>query len=107
MLSEPIVLTISFPTRTAALEMGRELVAHRLVACAQLLPIHSIYHWEGAVQSEDEVLLQAKTFRDQVPAIERMVIERHSYAVPEIIAVAIAWGHQPYLDWMARETGSV
>lgn len=100
-----VTLSISFPDRSSAEALARLLVERKLIACGQLMPIHSIFQWEEKVQSEDEVLLQAKTLERHLPAIEALVLEHHSYEVPEIIATRLSWGHQPYLDWIARETG--
>jgi periplasmic divalent cation tolerance protein len=76
------------------------LVEHRLVACAQLLPIQSIYRWKGKVEQENEVLLQAKTIATKLPEIEAFVLERHTYEVPEIVATEVVWGHTKYLEWV-------
>lgn len=100
----PVVLTISCPDREVAARLGRELVAERLIACAQLFPIHSIYRWEGRVQAEDEYLLQAKTTEARLEDIERFVLGNHPYEVPEIIAVPVLGGHGPYLDWVQGQT---
>ena len=99
-----VVVTISCPDREVAARLGRELVAASLVACAQLFPIHSIYRWEGQVQAEDEYLLQAKTTEDRLEDIERFVLPRHPYDVPEILALPVQGGHGPYLDWVRAQT---
>lgn len=98
--STAIVVSIACPNKLMAMNIGRTLVTEKLVACAQLFPIHSIFQWDGAIQSEEEVVLQAKTFSGQLPKIEGLVVKMHEYEVPEIIATPIAWAHQPYLDWM-------
>lgn len=104
MPSQTLVLSITFPDRERAMQVGQLLVDQRLVACAQLMPIHSVFRWEGKVQSEDEVLLQAKTTEARLSAIEALVKQHHSYDVPEMIATPVVWGHEPYLDWVKKET---
>ena len=99
----PLQLTISFPDQATAQAVARQLVEARLVACAQLFPIQSIYRWEG-IQVDEEVLLQAKTVAGRMGAIESLIKQRHPYEVPEMIALPIVWGHQPYLDWMQTES---
>ena len=101
---KPIVITIAFGNKNAARELGKKLVEQKLVACAQLFPIQSIYRWDNAIQADDECLLQAKTTEANIENIEKLVTKEHSYEVPEIIATSIVWGHQPYLQWLADNT---
>ncbi|MEM1324574.1 MAG: divalent-cation tolerance protein CutA [Bacteroidota bacterium] len=101
MSNKLVLLTITFPNEAAAKTMAQQLVERRLVACAQLLPIQSIYRWEGAVQQENEVMLQAKTLSSKLTDIEAFVSENHGYDVPEMVATEVVWGHQPYLDWVS------
>ncbi|HEX9604996.1 MAG TPA: divalent cation tolerance protein CutA [Myxococcales bacterium] len=32
------------------------------------------------------------------------ILELHPYEVPEVLAVPVEAGYQPYLDWLAGET---
>ena len=77
------------------------LVEARLAACVQVLPIESHYRWEGALCREPEFQLQAKTCAALLPAIEALIKNMHSYAVPEIVALPILGGSRDYLDWLA------
>jgi periplasmic divalent cation tolerance protein len=42
-----------------------------------------------------------KTTRERFEALRARVIALHPYEVPEVIALEIAAGHPPYLDWLA------
>ncbi|MDK2384124.1 MAG: divalent cation tolerance protein CutA, partial [Candidatus Korarchaeota archaeon] len=46
-----------------------------------------------------------KTRRDRLDSLMEIVRERHSYEVPEIIAVPIASGLPEYLAWIDGEIG--
>lgn len=78
------------------------LVEARLAACVQLMPIESIFRWEGAITRSAEVMLHAKTTRACLAAAEALIRARHSYALPEVIAVPITGGTAEYLDWVRR-----
>ena len=76
-------------------------VAERLAACAQIQgPLKSTFHWRGGVDHSTEWYCHLKTTRKRLPALEALIRALHPYAVPEIIAVDIVAGHEPYLSWI-------
>lgn len=85
--------------------IARALVEERLAACVNFSRVRSCYIWEGRLSCDDEALLIIKTKRSQFEPLQKRILELHSYAVPEIIALQIIEGHQPYLDWVARSVG--
>jgi periplasmic divalent cation tolerance protein len=101
-----IVVLITTPSLEVGQQIADALVEKKLAACVNILPhIGSIFPWEGHTSQEEEVLLLAKTradlFEDKfVPAVNSI----HPYEVPEIIALPILMGNQPYLDWIEAET---
>lgn len=87
-----------------ATRIAETLVNKKLAACVQILPqIQSIYVWKSEVQREREILSLAKTTRANFATLEREVRAMHSYETPEIIALPITEGSEPYLKWL---TGS-
>ena len=79
----------------------RTVVEEKLAACVNRLPqVLSTYIWDGAVQSETEVLLMFKTTEARVEALKSRVVELHPYEVPEFIAVAVCAGVENYLAWV-------
>lgn len=101
-----IIVLITAPSTEAGKQIASSLVERKLAACVNIIPsIHSIFHWEGEINTEEEVLLvvksRSKLFEDQlIPA----VMELHPYDVPEIIAMPIWKGAKSYLDWIDDET---
>lgn len=81
--------------------IAEALVEDGLVACVNILSsCRSIYRWKGQLVRDDEALMIAKTRRENFAAIEKRVMEIHSYDVPEIIAVeltSIAGGYRRFL----------
>lgn len=90
--------------RSAAEHLATLLLQRRLVACVQLQDIHSFYRWEGAVQSDPEVLLLIKTRTAAYAALEASIRELHDYQVPEIVQLPITAGFADYLNWVREET---
>lgn len=84
-----------------ATRLGRTLVEERLAACATLLPpVHSIYRWQGKIESSAETLLLLKTDSDQLPALEVRLQELHGYQTPEFLVLGIEAGSHSYLKWL-------
>lgn len=101
----PLLCLITAPDREVADRIARTLVDERLAACVNILPgITSVYRWEGAVETGEEVLLMAKTMRTRLDALTVRVKQLHPYDVPEVIAVGIEGGLPAYLGWIAAET---
>ena len=101
------VVSSTFPSHAEAARIGDVLLAERLAACVQFITVESRYAWKGEIKSESEVMLLAKTRASLFdPAITR-IKSLHPYELPEIIAQALAGGHEPYLDWIATETGDI
>jgi periplasmic divalent cation tolerance protein len=84
-----------------ATKIARSLVSERLAACVNIVgPVRSIYRWRGAIEEAAEHLLVIKTRASLYAALERRVVELHSYEVPEVIALRIARGSKAYLEWL-------
>ena len=93
---------------TAASKQEAETIAHALIeaklaACVSLLPVQSIYTWQGQVHQEDEWQLLIKSDLTLFTELEAKVRAVHSYEVPEIIALPILAGSKPYLTWITEQ----
>jgi periplasmic divalent cation tolerance protein len=98
--SARIVITTVVGTDEAE-RMGRTLVEERLVACATIIPaIHSIYRWQGQIESSAETLLFLKTESDRLAALEARLHELHSYETPEFLVLSVESGSHSYLAWL-------
>jgi periplasmic divalent cation tolerance protein len=95
-----ISIVTTLPSREQALELARILVERRLVACAQLNAIESVYIWNGQLQQDPEVRLTLKAPEGHYTAIEAAILERHPYDLPAIHAQRLERVHQPYGDWI-------
>ena len=65
----------------------------------------SIYEWEGKLCDDAEVLCVVKTTPARFEALREKVVELHPYSCPEVIALPVAAGHRPYLDWVREIVG--
>jgi periplasmic divalent cation tolerance protein len=101
-----MVVFSTAPGVQAAELIGRTLVEERLAVCANIMEgVTSIFRWKGAVAREREVLVLLKTTVAEVEALRRRLVELHPYEVPEVLAVQVAVGHEPYIEWVRAEVG--
>jgi periplasmic divalent cation tolerance protein len=87
--------------RAAADRLAHALVDERLAACVTILPAaHSVYRWQGAVESADELLLVIKTTVDAWPRLVARLPALHPYALPELVALAPTDASPAYAAWV-------
>ncbi len=105
MSAKKIVITTT-GSREEAEKIAHALVERRLAACANIVgPIHSIYRWQGKVESADEHLLIIKTTAALFNAVSQAIRELHSYELPECIQLPIEGGSAEYLRWIEESVG--
>ena len=103
MHDEYCVVFNTCPNRESARAIAMALIENRYAACVNLVPgLTSIYHWKGAVEEGEEVLLLIKTTRNRYPDVESCIRAGHPYELPEIIAVAVENGSANYLAWIGE-----
>jgi len=93
------------PDHASAERIARSVLEERLAACVNILAgSHSLYRWQGAIESASEVPVLLKTTEARYPALAARIAELHPYSVPEIIALTVADGLPAYLEWITAET---
>lgn len=102
---ECVQVTTTVDSREAADRLADALVTARLAACAQVVgPVASTYRWAGTVERAEEWYCHFKTTRGRLGAITDAIRARHSYELPEIVAVPLD-GSDDYLRWIAENVG--
>jgi uncharacterized protein involved in tolerance to divalent cations len=105
MQTEFVVVFVTVESRADGERIARSLVESRLAACVNVIgPIRSVYTWEGEVTVDDEHLLMIKSRGEAFAALEAHVRSVHGYEVPEVIAVPLVAGSDPYLEWLRQGT---
>lgn len=100
------VIFVTAPTRQEADTIAQSLLSAQLAACVTLLPVHSIYAWQGTIHNDPEWQLLIKSRLDRFAELEAKIRQLHSYDVPEIIAIPIVAGSEPYLQWISQQVES-
>lgn len=94
------VVLVTVASKEEAIAIAHALVESKLAACVSILPIQSIYTWQGTVHQKDEWQLLVKSDLSKFTELEAKIRDLHSYEVPEIIALPIVAGSKPYLQWI-------
>ena len=103
--AKPHLVYITASSLEEAEQIASDLVARRLVACANVIdPVRSFYWWQGEVKNSNEALVVAKTQAACVDAVIARVKEGHSYDCPCVVAWPLGAGNPDFLDWIGQET---
>lgn len=83
-------------------KISMHLLKKRLIACANIFPIKSMYWWIGKIAKDNEHVIIAKTndknFKKAVIEIKKL----HSYSIPCILKIS-AIANKDYEDWANKE----
>lgn len=104
MSSRVCVLMTTVANEDDARAIAGVLLERRLAACTQQVSVASRFRWDGAVQTENEVLMLIKTASDRAAEAVAAIRENHKYDLPEIISLPVDSGLPAYLDWVVAET---
>ncbi len=99
---EPMTSVLAYITAANAKEarmIAESLLSQKLIACANLLPIESMYVWKGKQQRQKEALLLCKTQKKLMKKIIAAVRAMHGYDCPCVVFVKIEDGDKRYLQW--------
>ena len=95
---------VTFPDLQTAKKIATAAVDQRLAACANLLPVESIYRWQDEVVDEQETAALFKIRSADFPLFRQFISEHHPYEVPCIVRYEIAEGNVDYLNWIKETT---
>lgn len=100
-MTQKLLVLTTAGSEVEARKIARGLIERRLAACVNLIPqVHSLYWWEGKVETSEEYLLLIKTVKSLEEAVRVAIRELHSYQLPECIAIEIDSGITEYLKWI-------
>jgi periplasmic divalent cation tolerance protein len=97
-----VVTTTDSAAEADRLAVG--VVEQRLGACVHIIPMTSVYRWDGEVTRDQELRLVVKTTADRLQPLIEHLRAQHSYDVPQVVATEIVDGAADYLDWVRAET---
>lgn len=97
-----IFVYITNPSKEKAKEIAKYLIKKKLIACANIFPVESIYKWKGKLAEEKEFILIGKTLDTHFGRIKREVERIHPYSIPCIIKIPVS-SNLKYIHWLKGE----
>jgi periplasmic divalent cation tolerance protein len=85
-------------------KISNGLLERRLVACANIFPIRSLYWWKGEIERSQEFAIIIKTRTELLKDAMAAIKELHSYEVPCLMSYECVLGDKDYLNWIDEET---
>ena len=80
-----IIAYITCKDDSQAVKITKKLISKRLIACANIFPVKSVYRWKKKIVNEREVVIIAKTLKKKFNDIKKEVKKIHSYDIPCIV----------------------
>ncbi|MGE3853136.1 MAG: divalent-cation tolerance protein CutA [Planctomycetota bacterium] len=97
-------LYVTFPAAFDVPGLGGKAIGQQLCACVNVWTGRSVYHWEGALQNDEEQFALFKTTATREPALREFIAANHPYSVPCIAALAPAL-NAPFAAYVHDQTG--
>jgi periplasmic divalent cation tolerance protein len=98
------LLLTTVPDTAAAQKLAADALAARLCACVtQLGAVQSSYHWQGQLETAQEIQLLFKTSAARALELEHYIQTNHPYDTPEILSWQAA-ASAAYGQWITSET---
>ena len=83
-------------------KISMHLLKKRLIACANIFPIKSMYWWKNKIVNDNENVIIAKTKDENFKKVEYEVKRLHSYKIPGILKIN-AISNKDYERWVNKE----
>jgi len=97
-----ILVYVTFRDNEEASMISERLLKKKLIACANILPIRSVYRWKGRIARDNEAVAILKTEARLYRKLSAEIRELHSYEVPCIIRLD-AKANKEYSEWICSE----
>ena len=98
-------MTLAYITcrnKKEAEKISMHLLKKKLIACANIFPVKSMYWWKNEIASEDENVIIAKTNDKNFSKVVSETKKIHSYKIPCILKIN-AKANKEYENWADEE----
>lgn len=103
-MEEYCIIKTAIASESLARTMIKKLLEKRLISCAQIFKIDSMYWWNDEIQDDKEFVIEMKTKKSLYSKVENEILKIHNYDVPEMVCIDIVNGYDRFLNWIDDET---
>lgn len=100
-----VITTVS--SASDARKISSLLVENKLAACVQIEDVTSFFVFENKMNEAIEYRLFIKSISSKYKQIERLILDNHSYDLPQVIEVPISQSYGPYAEWIKKNTAGL
>ena len=98
-----ISVSITCKDSGEAKRIAKRLLGKRLIACANMFPVKSMFKWKGKFVNKKEVAMLCKAGKSDFKAIEAEVKRLHSYEAPCIVAFDWVLSSREFSEWVEKK----
>jgi len=84
--------------------IASRLLEKKLIACANIFPVKSMFRWQDKITEESEVAMICKTKKELFEEIKEEAKQLHSYDIPCIVGWGWHGADEEYRKWVEEET---
>lgn len=95
-------LYVTVGTEPEARKIAQFLLRKKLIACANIFPIFSLYWWKGKIQEGPEVVVILKTLPNKVKTVQQEIKNIHPYSIPCITEISVK-PDEKYGQWLREQ----
>lgn len=94
------MLMLTCASSEEAEKIAHSLLESRLIACAKQFPVQSMFHWQGAVDQAQEIMLCMETIQEHCSAIDTEVRKLHSYTTYVLVGMPLVYVSEKAARWL-------
>lgn len=88
-----VLVYVTYPNEEEAIKVVNQLLQEKLIACANLIPIKSMYYWNNKLENNPETVSILKTTESLFAKVKEEIERLHSYQVPCILKISTQANH--------------
>lgn len=93
-----VSISVTCKDKKEARKIAKALLRKKLVACANMWPVESIYWWQKKMVNDKEILVVFKSLSKNISQIKKEIIKLHSYQTP-CLSIEKVDTNQESLKW--------